>query len=214
MAAASVQLSPYTSLASMATGNNRREPLSALHNAGNSPFRGASGLKRARPQFGNADGEAGKEPPTKRQIFDLEGPVTPRKAQRVATGNTPVQRKHAARVREPTRQAIGDPARHAIRDPGQAVGEPARHVGREPVRQPARPQEGHGESLERLRAWQKHNEKAFPTYVFYFDSVPDVVRSDCAKDLKPLGAVSKLREHTWMFADSWDSEKPNSSHEK
>jgi regulatory subunit for Cdc7p protein kinase len=41
-----------------------------------------------------------------------------------------------------------------------------------------------------IRAWQKHYRKVFPSFVFYFDSVPDDVRVRFVKQINSLGAVS------------------------
>lgn len=46
------------------------------------------------------------------------------------------------------------------------------------------------EKLENVRQWQKHYRKAFPQFVFYFESVPNDVRAKCLKQAIALGAVS------------------------
>lgn len=46
------------------------------------------------------------------------------------------------------------------------------------------------EKLENVRQWQRHYRKAFPEFVFYFESVPHDVRLKCLKQLDALGAVS------------------------
>jgi regulatory subunit for Cdc7p protein kinase len=41
-----------------------------------------------------------------------------------------------------------------------------------------------------IRAWQKHYRKVFPTFVFYFDSIPDDIRGRFVKQINSFGAVS------------------------
>lgn len=47
-----------------------------------------------------------------------------------------------------------------------------------------------GESLDSIRQWQKHYRKAFPQFVFYFESIPEDVRNKCSRQIMALGAVS------------------------
>lgn len=44
-------------------------------------------------------------------------------------------------------------------------------------------------NLDSIRQWQRHYRKQFPSFVFYFESVPDDVRSKAMRDIKILGAV-------------------------
>ena len=46
------------------------------------------------------------------------------------------------------------------------------------------------ESVETIRQWQRHYRKAFPQFVFYFDSVPADVRGKFTRQVTALGAVS------------------------
>lgn len=41
-----------------------------------------------------------------------------------------------------------------------------------------------------IRAWQKHYRKVFPSFVFYFDNIPDDVRVKFSKQICNFGAVS------------------------
>ena len=47
--------------------------------------------------------------------------------------------------------------------------------------------------LDDVRQWQKHYKKLFPSFVFYFESLPEDVRANCSKYVKSLGAVSCFR---------------------
>jgi regulatory subunit for Cdc7p protein kinase len=60
------------------------------------------------------------------------------------------------------------------------------------------------ENLETIRQWQKHYRKIFPTFVFYFESVPEETRLKYTKQVTALGAVShpedrQLYIYTNMF---------------
>jgi regulatory subunit for Cdc7p protein kinase len=45
-------------------------------------------------------------------------------------------------------------------------------------------------NAESMKVWREHYRQAFPTYVFYFDSVPEDIRTKAAKQLARFGAVS------------------------
>ena len=53
------------------------------------------------------------------------------------------------------------------------------------------------ENLEIIRQWQKHYRRVFPQFVFYFESIPDDIRSRFAKQITSLGAVS--RSGPWIL---------------
>jgi regulatory subunit for Cdc7p protein kinase len=46
------------------------------------------------------------------------------------------------------------------------------------------------ETMDNIRQWQRHYRKAFPGFVFYFDSIPTDVRSRSLREVLALGAVS------------------------
>ena len=46
--------------------------------------------------------------------------------------------------------------------------------------------------VDEIRQWQKHYKKLFPSFVFYFESVPEEIRANCSKNVKSLGAVSQI----------------------
>jgi len=45
------------------------------------------------------------------------------------------------------------------------------------------------ESLDNIRAWQRHYKKAFPSFVFYYESVTDETRMKISRMVLSLGAV-------------------------
>ncbi|OJD19532.1 hypothetical protein AJ78_00503 [Emergomyces pasteurianus Ep9510] len=48
-----------------------------------------------------------------------------------------------------------------------------------------------GEPLDSIRQWQKHYRKAFPRFVFYFESIPEDVRNKCSRQIMALGATEE-----------------------
>ena len=44
-------------------------------------------------------------------------------------------------------------------------------------------------NLETVRQWQEHYRNAFPSFVFYFESIPEEARRSCARKIVGLGAV-------------------------
>jgi hypothetical protein len=46
--------------------------------------------------------------------------------------------------------------------------------------------------MDSIRQWQRHYRKAFPQFVFYFDSIPEDMRRKCSRQVMALGAVSIL----------------------
>lgn len=46
------------------------------------------------------------------------------------------------------------------------------------------------DNAENVRQWQKHYRKVFPTFVFYFESIPEDTRNKCSRQIASLGAVS------------------------
>ena len=62
-------------------------------------------------------------------------------------------------------------------------------------KKPPTPQKGvalpkNNDSLESIRQWQKHYRRAFPQFVFYFESIPEDVRAKVSRQVQYLGAVS------------------------
>lgn len=162
MATVSVLQSPQV----LGTMASRRAPLSNLPNATNSPYRAAAApFKRSR-SHSNATQDAvyGQPPPLKKKIVEVQQtvPATPKKTARER------ELAHLGKL-----LGLGGGQRLAV--PGKA-------------RQPQKP--AVDESLDTLRQWQQHYRKAFPSYVFYFESVPEEFRRKCSRGIASLGAVS------------------------
>ncbi|PYH91251.1 hypothetical protein BO71DRAFT_54259 [Aspergillus ellipticus CBS 707.79] len=172
MAAVFVPHSPRSSL-NMST----RRPLANVPNATNSPHR--SGLvpaKRPRPTNPQIEIPYG-QPPPKKQVVDGQDPDSrsPTRFRSAAYQNT--DNKLFSR-----RANNGQPSAFERRLVA------ARDKERQTQLKGARTERPSAETLDSIRQWQRHYRKAFPQFVFYFDSVPVDVRGKCARQVIALGA--------------------------
>ena len=170
MAAISIPPSPHT----LNTMSSKRAPLSNNTNAVNSPLRavGAAAPKRARAQT-NAENDY-EQPPSKKHIVELKesGPRTPTRT----TGRDAEGRALNGKVVAPRATAIDRRASATKVDPAES--------------RAAKAEKAQEESLASVRRWKEHYLNVFPSYVFYFESVPDSTRSKCLREVSLLGAVS------------------------
>lgn len=157
---------PITSL-SMST---RRAPLANVPNATNSPLRttGVVPSKRSRTGSAQLDIPYGQAPP-KKQASDEQ------QQQQQQPGDSKLFTR---------RSNNGQPS--AFERRLYAAREKERPTAARPVRN-ERPS---AETLDSIRQWQRHYRKAFPAFVFYFDSIPEDVRGKCSRQVYALGAVS------------------------
>lgn len=115
-----------------------------------------------------------------------------------------VKRSHATVQREEQygqppplkKQILEHGTQRAVRSPtSQSRTRPAHHAQRPRARAPQATAEStqHQRAQERdLASWQKQYRARFPRMVFYFDSVPDDVRTRLVKPIVYLGAVSHV----------------------
>jgi regulatory subunit for Cdc7p protein kinase len=167
MAAVSFRPSPTTR-----NMTSRRVPLANLPNATNSPFRDAvaPGTKRARSHAGDQRELAYAQPPAKKIILEADEDETRRHALLRKSGQNPptaLQRKL-----------------EAVRD--------ARADTRPMSRAAEKAQKASYENLESIRQWQRHYKKVFPQIVFYYESIPEDIRSKISRRVQTLGAVSTI----------------------
>lgn len=157
--------------------STRRVPLSNVPNAANSPFRAvaAAASKRSRDQV-----EAQE---------DLSYDLQPR-AKRQALEDVPPS------VRTPRRQGLQS-AEGRVFNKRPTNAQPTAFerkllAAREDKSKQRvdRQDKASNESREDIALWQKHYKKLFPSFVFYFESVPEDVRIFCSKHVRSLGAVS------------------------
>lgn len=166
MAAVFVPPSPRTSL-NMST----RRPLANVPNATNSPHRaGLVPAKRARS--GQVDIPFG-QPPPKKHVMDAveqdrnrlivpQGTESKLFARRSNNANPSAFEKKLVAAREKERVV---PSKTARNDRPTA------------------------DTIDTIRQWQRHYRKAFPQFVFYFDSIPEDVRRKFSRQVVALGAV-------------------------
>ncbi|TVY68772.1 Hsk1-interacting molecule [Lachnellula suecica] len=156
--------------------SSRRVPLSSNTNAINSPYRGglgaASKQKRSYATIQREDAY-GQPPPAKKQMLDahqvLRTPPRQQNTQSSAEGRVFTRKSNASQQSSFERKLV------AVRD------KPAQHVV-------TRADKTAEENLDQIRQWQKHYRKTFPTFVFYFESIPEDVRLKYTKQVIALGA--------------------------
>ncbi|EDN10028.1 predicted protein [Histoplasma mississippiense (nom. inval.)] len=175
MATVFIPPSPQPSIAM----SNRRTPLDNVPNGTNSPHRGTiTSVKRTLP--GNCQTDVCfMQPPPKKQMLEKNG----------ADLNNKSPRKLAVASREgkvfTRKNTISQPSAFerklvAARDRDRANNSRG-----------AKYERAGGETLDSIRQWQKHYRKAFPQFVFYFESIPEDVRNKCSRQIMALGATEE-----------------------
>ncbi|KAG9516203.1 hypothetical protein KCU93_g9246, partial [Aureobasidium melanogenum] len=158
-------------LSALSNMSSKRLPLANNSNAVNSPFRTLHPVsgKRSRAQ----DPRDAGQPPLKKQVLDHD-------------------HDENQQPRSLIRQSLAQQEKDAqlfLRKPGNApptAFERKLAAARKPpsAQKPQRT----ADSLESIRQWQRHYRKAFPQFVFYFESVPDDVRTKVSRQIQYLGA--------------------------
>ena len=172
MAAVLLSPAPYN----FGAMSNRRAPLSSIPNAANSPFRAvaAAASKRSRLDAGlQEDASHDRQPPAKRQALEAKASnfLTPPRKQGLNSGEDRLFNRKTQN-RKPT----------AFERKLLAAREGQQLEKFEKLEKST--------SEEGIRSWQKHYRRLFPSFVFYFESIPDDVRLRCSRQIKSLGAVS------------------------
>ncbi|EAW06626.1 protein serine/threonine kinase activating protein nimO [Aspergillus clavatus NRRL 1] len=170
MAAVFVPPSPRISL-NMST----RRPLANVPNATNSPHRaGLVPAKRPRTTNAPIDIPYG-QPPLKKQVIDgleQEARTPPRvKSSTITDSKLFTRRSNNAQPSAFERKLVA-----------------ARDKERQTQLKGTRQEKPSAESIESIRQWQRHYRKAFPSFVFYFDAIPEDVRAKCSRQVIALGA--------------------------
>ncbi|KAI5778381.1 Dfp1/Him1, central region-domain-containing protein [Geopyxis carbonaria] len=167
---------------------SRRPPLTNLPNAVNSPYQiTTTTSKRSRSQSGvNRDISYGQPPSKKQAVHRDVSYGQPSKKQVTESIRTPVRRSVGV-----ADGRVGPPKRTTVRTRPAAGGPPAfADIGQQrkpPPRTTTEVQQQ--DNLETIRAWQRHYRKAFPTYIFFFESIPHDVISKAQKHISHLGAT-------------------------
>ncbi|MCJ1404101.1 hypothetical protein MMC11_007326 [Xylographa trunciseda] len=155
---------------------SRRVPLSSVPNAGNSPFRAVAlaASKRSRLQSTNTEEKRYDDPPpNKKHIVEINPSVPrtppPRRQQPSAEGRVFNGRPQDSQLTAFDRKLL------AVKD-------------RAADAKVAKSEKVLDEPMDTLRQWQNHYKKAFPSFVFYFESVPEDSRRQYSKQLHTFGA--------------------------
>lgn len=177
MAAVSIPPSPQTTL-NMST---RRPPLANVPNATNSPLRmgGTVPAKRSRTASTQLEIPYGQPPPKKQVIDGVEQDV-----------RSPTRARSTAHQQPGDSRIFSRRSNNAQPSAFERKLYAAREKDRQTATKPVRNEKPSAETLDTIRQWQRHYRKAFPTFVFYFDSIPEDVRGRCSRQVNALGAVS------------------------
>lgn len=187
---------------------SKRVPLASNPQAINSPLRHPNGgAKRSRDQITETRHHEEQPPQKKRQLLDSTHPGLQR------TKAIPVDNRDA-RIFDP-RTSHGSISDFQRKLAGSAVSKnshgreldkvPDRELERpthereleraKPERQPERvkhkrePERVKITDKQQVKTWQRHYRRAFPTFVFYFESLPEGARAASLKSITNLGAV-------------------------
>lgn len=163
--------SPRTSL-NMST----RRPLANVPNATNSPHR--AGLlpgKRARStQMEIPYGQ----PPPKKQVMDSVEHESRSPSRSRSTLQQSTESRLFARRSNNANPSAFEKKLVAARD-----------RERQPTVKATKGEKPSADTLDNIRQWQRHYRKAFPQFVFYFDTIPEDVRRKFSRQVVALGAV-------------------------
>lgn len=163
---------------------SRRQPLTNIPNAVNSPFRNVTGVngKRTRAQAGEPREAAYGQPPAKKQhVIELRDEesenVDPLRRNGVAAAATQDKADEFFSKRNTGPETAFQRKLAAAREKKQVPQQRA---------EPATKQ--NADNLESIRQWKRHYKRQFPQFVFYFESVPEDVRVKTARQFQSLGA--------------------------
>jgi len=169
----------------MSIMTNRRIPLANNPNAANSPFRAVPSVagKRTRAQSNDPREQILGQPPLKKQVLELDNDENV--GARQFTRQSQIEKEAESRVftRKPSNAPMTALERKLLASREKKIGQPMQ-IDKSPdkSRKP-------GDGLENIRQWQRHYKRAFPQFVFYFESVPDDVRRKMSQQVQMLGAV-------------------------
>ena len=162
----------------------RRAPLANVANAINSPYRAHVNNtgKRSRTQAGELQDKTPGQPPAKKQLLELvhhetENMDPARRGGLVVTthGNNdePFSRRLAGtQPTALTRKLAASREKKVV----------------PPQRTEASQQKADGDGLESVRQWKRHYLRQFPRFSFYFESVPEDLRTKLTRQFQSLGA--------------------------
>ncbi len=186
---AEVSLSPV--LHRLGNMSSKRVPLGNVPNAANSPFRSvaAATSKRSRDQVeAQEDLPYDIQPRAKRQILEdgrINLRTSPRK-QTLQSAEARIFNKRPVNA-QPTQFEKKLLASAKDNKVSQRIEQKIEQKVQQRVERQGKASH---EALEEIRQWQRHYKRSFPSFVFYFESLPEEVRVKCSKWIRSLGAVS------------------------
>lgn len=164
---------------------SRRIPLANNPNAANSPFRAVPSVagKRTRAQSNDPREAISGQPPSKKQALELDNDENVGARQFTRQSHNEKEAENRVFTRKPSNAPMTALERKLLASREKKIGNPMQ-IDKSPEKS-RRP----GDGLENIRQWQRHYKKAFPQFVFYFESVPDDVRRKMSQQVQMLGAV-------------------------
>ena len=183
---ASISNSP--GLSRVSNANQRRIPLGDIPNAANSPRRPSAAIKRLRldPEA-KEDFGIDEQRPAKRQALTAKrlAPRTPRRQPAPLAGEGIFEEKKT------TQPTAFERRLRAAKETADRERQPQQHQERQ-----SRSEE---QVAEEIRAWRRSTQRAFPSFVFYFEGIPDETRRRCSRIVRGLGAVSCHKKETAIY---------------
>jgi regulatory subunit for Cdc7p protein kinase len=132
------------------------------------------------------------QPPAKKQFVDREdhhagagagaAPGSPSKARTMVAPQMSVESRMFSRRSHASQMTPFEKKLMAVRE--------QKDSGAAQASRNSRYDRASAEKLDNIRQWQRHYRKAFPSFVFYFDSLPADVRNRSLREVLALGAVS------------------------
>ncbi|KAK3069747.1 Cdc7p-Dbf4p kinase complex regulatory subunit, partial [Teratosphaeriaceae sp. CCFEE 6253] len=163
---------------------SKRAPLANVPNAINSPFRNVAATNGKRTRAPGGDIGQG-QPPAKRQVIEIpdddEENVDPR-ARRAIPASTLKTLDEPFGKRSNAQPTPFERRLTAVR--GKETKPAAQQA---PATERAR-RTNTGDNLESIRQWQRHYKRQFPSFMIYFDGVPEDVRLTTRRQIQLLGA--------------------------
>ncbi|KAF8458208.1 Dfp1/Him1, central region-domain-containing protein [Kalaharituber pfeilii] len=174
---------------SPAAMTSRRVPLGTLSNAANSNFHGTAvpAAKRSRSQsITQRESTYTQQPPIKKQ--NVEAPSS----QPAPILRTPVRNRADPKVMPPRKstnrtRTVGANALHTI-GAQQLQRKTSAELTAAAENNAKTSHAAAAESIEKIRAWQEHYRKVFPTFTFYFESLPEDAALKYQRQVLNLGA--------------------------
>ena len=169
-----------------------RRPLANVPNATNSPRRAPllTG-KRTHPGISQNEGGYYYGPPLKKQALD-NGDTTARTQFQKPISQAQDSKLFARKSNAPT--TAFEKKLAAARDKGDQSVQSSFKLAKD-VKTGMTTAD-----IESVRMWQKYYRKVFPTFVFYFESIPDDSRYKASRQVAALGAVSLFNSLSLHFA--------------